>query len=65
MRRRSKPLVVAPLIPLLGIIGFVGVDRLTHTRFLSVFVVMWIVLFSGLFVYIAAKAMEARRARGR
>jgi hypothetical protein len=57
--------VIAPLIPLLGIIGLIGVDRLIHTRYLSAFVVVWILLFSGLFVYIAAKTMEARRARER
>jgi hypothetical protein len=65
MARRSKPLVIAPLVPLLGIAGFIGVDRLQHTPFLVAFVVVWCVLFAALFVYIAARTMEARRARGR
>lgn len=65
MARRSKPLVVAPLIPLLGITGFFGVDRLQGTRYLTPFVVLWCMLFAALFVYIAAKALEARRVRGR
>jgi prepilin signal peptidase PulO-like enzyme (type II secretory pathway) len=65
MARRSKPLVIAPLIPLLGIVGFIGVDRLQHTRYLVAFVVMWCLAFVGLFVYIAARTLEARRVRGR
>jgi prepilin signal peptidase PulO-like enzyme (type II secretory pathway) len=62
---RSKPLVIAPLIPLLGIIGFIGVDKLLHTRYLIVFVVAWSLLFAALFVYIAARTLEARHVRGR
>jgi len=65
MRRRSKALVVAPLIPLLGIIGFIGVDRWQHTRYIVPFVVVWCMLFAALFIYIAARTLEARRARGR
>lgn len=65
MPRRSKPLVIAPLIPLLGIVGFYGVDRLHHTRYLAPFVVVWALLFAGLFIYIAARTLEARRVRGR
>ena len=65
MPRRSKALVVAPLIPVLGIIGFLGVDRLRRTRYLTPFVVLWCMLFAALFVYIAAKTLEARRVRGR
>lgn len=65
MRRRSKALVVAPVIPLLGIIGFLGVDQLQHTRYLVPFVVVWCMLFAALFIYIAARTLEARRVRGR
>ena len=65
MPRRSKPLVIAPLIPLLGIGGFVGVDRLQHTTYLVPFVIVWCVLFAALFIYIAARTLEARRLRGR
>ena len=63
--RRSKPLVIAPLIPLLGIVGFVGVDRLHHTPYLVPFVVVWCMLFAALFIYIAVRTLEARRVRGR
>jgi prepilin signal peptidase PulO-like enzyme (type II secretory pathway) len=65
MPRRSKPLVIAPLIPLLGIVGFFGVDRLEHTHYFAPFIVIWCMLFAALFVYIASRTLEARRARGR
>jgi prepilin signal peptidase PulO-like enzyme (type II secretory pathway) len=65
MPRRSKALVTAPLIPLLGIVGFIGVDRLHHTRYLTAFVVVWCMLFAALFIYIASRTLEARRLRGR
>lgn len=65
MARRSKALVVAPVIPLLGIVGFVGVDQLQHTRYLTLFVVVWCMAFAALFVYIAAQALQARRVRER
>jgi prepilin signal peptidase PulO-like enzyme (type II secretory pathway) len=65
MRRRSKALVIAPLIPLLGIIGFFGVDHWQHTRYLAPFVVVWCLLFAALFVYITVRMLEARRVRGR
>jgi prepilin signal peptidase PulO-like enzyme (type II secretory pathway) len=65
MPRRSRPLVIAPLIPLLGIIGFLGADQLQHTRYLAPFVVVWCLLFAVLFIYIAARTLEARRVRGR
>lgn len=65
MRRRSKALVVAPLIPLLGIIGIFGVDRLQHTRYFAPFVVVWCMFFFALFIYIAIRTLEARRVRGR
>ena len=65
MAKRSKPLVVAPFIPLLGIVGFIGVDRLQNTRYLVAFVVVWCALFAALFAYIVARTMEARRVRGK
>jgi hypothetical protein len=65
MPRRSKALMIAPLIPLLGILGFIGVDQLQHTRFLAAFVVVWVLLFAALFVYIGTRALEARRLRER
>lgn len=63
MPRRSKALVTAPLIPLLGIVGFIGVDQLNHTRYLVPFVVVWCMFFAALFIYIASRTLEARSAR--
>jgi hypothetical protein len=65
MPRRSKALVIAPLIPLLGIVGFFGADRLQHTRYFAPFLVVWCMLFAALFIYIAGRTLEARRVRGR
>ena len=65
MARRSKALVVAPMIPLLGILGFVGVDQLQRTRYLAPFVVVWCMLFGALLVYLASRTLQARRIRGR
>lgn len=65
MPRRSKALMIAPLIPLLGIVGFIGVDQLHRTRYLVPFLVVWCLFFAALFVYIAARTLEARRVRGR
>ncbi|HEX4155611.1 MAG TPA: hypothetical protein VHY48_08365 [Acidobacteriaceae bacterium] len=63
MPRRSKPLTIAPLIPLLAIIGILGVDRFHGTRFFGAFVIVWCVLFAALLVYIFNKMMQAKRAR--
>ena len=49
MPRRSRPLLIAPLIPLLGIVGIYGLDQLHGSRFLSAFVVVWCILLAGLF----------------
>ena len=65
MPRRSKALLIAPLIPLLGIVGFFGVDQFQHTRYLVPFVVAWCMLFAALFIYIANRTLQARRVRGR
>ena len=65
MARRSNALVIAPVIPLLGIVGLFGVDQLHHTRYLVPFVVAWCVAFAALFIYIANRTLHARRVRGR
>jgi membrane protein YqaA with SNARE-associated domain len=63
MPRRSKPLTVAPLIPLLGIAGIFGIDRLHGTPYLAAFVITWALLLGGLFAYVFGKMMGAKRAR--
>ncbi len=65
MPRRSKPFLIAPLIPLLGIIGIMGIEQLHGTRYLSAFVVVWCILLGGLFAYVLTRALEARRLRDR
>lgn len=63
MPRRSKPLRIAPAIPVLGLIGFVGVDQLHGSRYLMPFVIVWCLLLAALFAYVFNKMMEARRRR--
>ena len=65
MRRRSKPLMIAPLIPLLGILGLFGIERFGGTRLLPAFVVTWVSLMAALFVYVLRNMIEARKLRAR
>lgn len=61
MPRRSRPLLIAPVIPLLGIVGIYGLDQLHGTRYLSVFVIVWCVLLAGLFAFVLTKALDSRK----
>lgn len=63
MPRRSKPLMIAPAVPLLGIVGLFGLERLHGTRLLPGFVITWCLLLFALFAYVLKKALEARRLR--
>ncbi len=65
MPRRSRPLLIAPLIPLLGIVGIYGLDQLHGTRYLTAFIIIWCVLLAGLFAYVLTKMLEARKSRKR
>ncbi len=56
-------MLVAPLIPFLGILGIFGIDQFHGTRYLSAFVMVWCILISGLFAYVLVRVLEARRAR--
>ena len=60
---RSKPLLVAPLIPLWGVSAFLGVEKLQGTRYLAAFVIVMVLLLSTLFTYVANQALQARRKR--
>lgn len=62
-RRRSRPFLVAPFIPFLGIVGIFGVEQLHGTRYLSAFVVIWCLAFAGLFSYVLERALAARRGK--
>ena len=59
--RRSRPFLIAPLIPLLGIVGIFGVQQMHGTRYLSAFVVVWCIVLAALFTYVLSQALEARR----
>ena len=61
--RRSRPLLVAPLIPLWGVIAFWGTARLRGTEYFLSFLVLMILLFVGLLGYVANQTLRARRAR--
>ena len=61
--RRSKPLFVAPLIPLWGVLAFVGQQQFAGTRYETPFLVLMAVLFAGLFSYVATHVAKARRQR--
>ena len=63
--RFSRPLFVAPAIPLWGMLSFLGVTRLTGTPYVVPFVVCMCVLFVALFTYVARQAMRAKRSQVR
>ena len=65
MPRRSKPMLIAPLIPFLAILGIFGLDQLHGSRYQTAFVILWCLLMTALFAYILKQAVEARRARPR
>jgi hypothetical protein len=61
--RRSKPLLIAPLIPLWGVLAFLGVETLRGTRYVAAFVVVMLLLLATLFTYVANQTLRAKRAR--
>lgn len=61
--KRSKPMLIAPLIPFWGIIAFYGVDELHGTRYLIPFVVLMLLLLGTLFTWVLNGTLQARRAR--
>ena len=63
MPRRSRPFLIAPLIPLLGVVGIFGIDQLHGTRYLNMFVIIWCLLLAGLFAYVLTRALDTRRRR--
>ena len=61
--RRSKPLLVAPLIPLWALLGFYGVKQLDGSRFFIAFVYVWAFLLVALAGYVVRQAIQARKTR--
>lgn len=61
--RRSRPMFIAPLIPLWGVIAFVGLQQFAGTRYSVPFLVLMALLFVALFSYVATHVVKSRRAR--
>ena len=62
MPRRSKPMLVAPLIPFLSILGIFGLQSLHGSRYLAAFVIVWCLVMAALTAYIIKQAIGARAA---
>ena len=58
---RSKPLLIAPLIPGWAILGFLGVEQMHGTVYFVPFAVLWSALGLLLFGYIFRQAIAAKR----
>ena len=63
--RRSKPLLIAPLIPAWAVVGFFVSEWLRGTRLYLPFVVAWGLLAFCFAGYILRQALEARRTQTR
>ena len=62
-RGRSKPLIIATFLPLLGLLSIVAVQHLRGTGYLPAFVIAWSLMMAGLLVYVISQTLQARRAR--
>ncbi len=60
---RSKPLLLASLVPLWAILGIYAAETLRGTRFLSPFVIAWALLAAAFFGYVLRQTLAARRSR--
>ena len=60
---RSRPLLLASLVPLWAILGIYATDTFHGTRFLVPFVVLWALLATAFFGYVFRQALAARSAR--
>ncbi len=60
---RSRPLMIAPFIPLWGILAFFGAERFRGTPFWAPFIAVMVLLLIALFSYVAAQTFRAKRMR--
>ena len=60
-RRRSRPLLIAPLIPGWAILGFFGVEQTQGRAYFLPFAVLWSALGFVLFGYILRETIAAKR----
>ena len=58
---RSRPLLIAPLVPAWGILGIYGSELLRGKPFFAVFIFFWFVLAGILFGYVLRQTLTARR----
>ncbi len=61
MPRRTKPMLIAPLIPMMGFLGILGLDEFHGTRWAHAVIGAWCVVMLGLTVYVVRQMMQARR----
>ena len=61
--RRSRPLLIAPLIPAWAVIGVFVSEWLRGTHFFVPFVALWCVLGLAFAGYILRQVLTARRTR--
>lgn len=61
--RRIRPMMIAPLIPIWGLLGFLGVEHLGGTHWFAPFLLLMGGLFVLLFGFVARQAISARRLR--
>ena len=60
---RSRPLMIAPLIPLWGILAFFGAEQLRGTAFWAPFLALMVLLLAALFGYVVNQTLRAKRMR--
>ena len=58
---RSRPLLIAPLIPGWAVLGFFGVERMHGTVYWLPFAVLWSAVGLAFFGYILRQAIAAKR----
>ena len=61
MSRRSKPMLIAPLIPFVSIMGIFGLQTFHGSRYMPAFVVVWSLVMVALFAYILKQVIMAKR----
>lgn len=59
--KRSRPLLIAPLIPAWAILGLYISEYLRGTAYFNAFVIAWGILAAVLFSYILLQVLEARK----
>lgn len=63
MPRRIRPAMIAPLIPVWGLLGFFGVQQLGGTHWFAPFLAAMALLFVLLFGFVARQTITARKLR--